>query len=126
MAEESSAPALSHPAWIAYRQGWGLSFVEAGEGSKVPFRDYSGFSAETLRVMTAAYDAAMAKLQIKVGDPRTSNIAAKIAALAAEGERDPAKLCEQAIAKDKSDPGWRKTGIKIGADGAKKKPPRSN
>jgi hypothetical protein len=64
----------------------------------VPFRDYSGFNDETLRAMTAAYDAAIAKLGIKQDDPRTSNIAARIAALASEGERDPVELCENAIA----------------------------
>jgi hypothetical protein len=63
----------------------------------VPFRDYSGFNAETLRIMTAAYDAAVAKLHIKNDDPRTGKIAAKIAALAADGERDPANLCERAL-----------------------------
>lgn len=64
----------------------------------MPFRDYSGFDAATLKVMTAAYDAAIAKLGIENTDPRTSNIAARIAAMASEGERDQAKLCDQAIA----------------------------
>jgi hypothetical protein len=63
----------------------------------VPFRDYSSFNEATLKVMAAAYDAAMIKLGIKAGDPRTSSIAARIAALASEGERDPDVLCEQAI-----------------------------
>jgi hypothetical protein len=64
----------------------------------MPFRDYSGFDDAVLKVMTAAYDAAIAKLGINNTDPRTSNIAARIAALASEGERDPTKLCDQAIA----------------------------
>jgi len=64
----------------------------------MPFRDYSGFNFATLQTMTAAYDAAVAKLNIKSADPRTGNIAATIAALAAEGERDPVKLCEAALA----------------------------
>jgi hypothetical protein len=64
----------------------------------MPFRDYSTFDAATLKAMTAAYDAAVAKLNIKADDPRTSNIAARIAALASEGERDHNKLCDQAIA----------------------------
>ena len=64
----------------------------------VPFRDYSGFNAATLRTMTEAYDAAIAKVGIKGADPRTSKIAAKIAALAADGERDPVKLCDAALA----------------------------
>ncbi len=72
------------------------AFVDGG--CKVPFRDYSGFNEEMLRNMTAAYDDAVAKLNIKRSDPLTSKIAARIAALAAGGERDPAKLCEGAIA----------------------------
>jgi hypothetical protein len=66
--------------------------------AQVPFSDYSGFNAETLKIMTAAYDAAVAKLGIKPSDPLTSNLAARIAALVAGGERDPGKLCDQAIA----------------------------
>ena len=46
----------------------------------MPFRDYSGFNPETLRVMTASYDATVAKLNLKSVDPRTGKIAAKIAA----------------------------------------------
>ena len=64
----------------------------------MPFRDYSGFNPETLRVMTASYDATVAKLNLKSVDPRTGKIAAKIAALAAEGERDPVKLSDLALA----------------------------
>ena len=64
----------------------------------MPFRDYSGFTAETLRNMTAAYDTAIAKLNIKTPDPLTSKLAAAIAAIASEGERDPGKLCERALA----------------------------
>jgi hypothetical protein len=64
----------------------------------MPFRDYSGFNDETLKAMSSAYDAATAKLGIKEGDPMTSNIAAMIAALAAEGEREASQLCEKAIA----------------------------
>jgi hypothetical protein len=45
----------------------------------MPFRDYSGFDDAMLKAMTAAYDAAIAKLGIKAGDPRTSDIAARIA-----------------------------------------------
>jgi len=64
----------------------------------MPFRDYSNFDAAALKAMTAAYDAAIAKLGIKTDDPLTSNIAARIAALASEGQRDPVKLCDQASA----------------------------
>ena len=67
-------------------------------GAAVPFRDYSGFNDEILQAMTAAYDAALAKLGIEPGDPMTSNLAAMIAALASEGEHDRDKLCEQAVA----------------------------
>jgi hypothetical protein len=63
----------------------------------MPFRDYSGFDTRMLTAMRAAYDAAIAKLGIKPDDPRTSNLAAIIAALASEGQRDPVVLCEQAI-----------------------------
>lgn len=64
----------------------------------MPFRDYSGFDTATLDTMRAAYDAAIAKLGITPTDPRTSNVAAIIAALAADGQRDPDLLCERAIA----------------------------
>lgn len=85
-------------------------------GREVPFRDYSGFNAATLQIMTAAYDAAVAKLNIKSSDPRTSQLAAAIAALAAEGERDPEKLCERALAAPHKKP--------IGMQ--KLRPPQSN
>ena len=63
----------------------------------MPFRDYSNFDDAMLKSMTAAYDAAIAKLNIKTGDPRTGKVAARIAALASEGQSDPVKLCDQAI-----------------------------
>ena len=47
--------------------------------------------------MTAAYDAVVARLQLKSNDPLTGKLAAKIANLAAEGERDVGKLTEQAL-----------------------------
>lgn len=65
----------------------------------MPFRNYTQFDGEALFKMRAAYDAVVARLRIKSDDPRTSKLAAKIAALAAEGERDVEKLAEQA-AKD--------------------------
>ena len=74
-----------------------VSLARQSVGIAVPFRDYSGFNDATLKAMTAAYDAAIAKLGIKAGDPLTSNVAAVIAALASEGERDPAQLCEKAL-----------------------------
>ena len=64
----------------------------------MPFRDYSRFNAEMLRNMNAAYDIGIAKLNIKSPDPLTGKLAAAIAAVAAEGERDPGTLCERALA----------------------------
>jgi hypothetical protein len=64
----------------------------------MPFRDYSGFNDAALKAMTAAYDAVISKLEIQSDDPRTSNLAAIIAALASEGERDPAKLWDMDMA----------------------------
>jgi hypothetical protein len=63
----------------------------------MPFQDYSGFNDTTLKAMTAAYDAALLRLGIEPGNPLTSDLAARIAALASEGERDPNQLCEKAI-----------------------------
>ena len=64
----------------------------------MPFRDYSVFDEKTLKAMGAAYDAAIAKLGIDANHPMTSNVAARIAALASEGEHDPIKLSERALA----------------------------
>jgi hypothetical protein len=63
----------------------------------MPFRNYTQFDSETLSKMTAAYDAVVRRLGISNNDPRTSQLAAKIAAIAAEGERDVGKLIEQAL-----------------------------
>ena len=49
--------------------------------------------------MTAAYDIAVAKLNIKSPDPLTGKLAAAIVAVASEGERDPGRLCERALAR---------------------------
>jgi hypothetical protein len=62
----------------------------------MPFRDYKQFDSATLDIMAAAYDAVVLRLGIKGSDPRTRKIAAKIAGLAAESERDVGKLTEQA------------------------------
>jgi len=64
----------------------------------MPLRDYSGFDEAALKAMSAAYDAAIAKLGLGSDDPLTSNIAARIASLASEGQRDPTKLCDEAVA----------------------------
>jgi hypothetical protein len=68
----------------------------------MPFRNYHQFDLKTVRLMTAAYDAAIAQLGLTPDSPLTSKLAAAIAALADEGERDPGRLCEQAVAKLKS------------------------
>ena len=63
----------------------------------MPFRNYSQFDSETLKKMTAAYDAVVQRLGLQSDNPLTGKLAAKIAALAADGERDVGKLSEQAL-----------------------------
>jgi hypothetical protein len=63
----------------------------------MPFRDYTQFDAATLDKMAAAYDAVVKRLDIKSDNPLTGTLAARIAALAAEGERDVGKLTDQAL-----------------------------
>jgi hypothetical protein len=63
----------------------------------MPFRNYTQFDSAALKIMTAAYDAAVARLKIKSDNPLTGKLAAKIASLAAEGERDVGKLTEEAL-----------------------------
>jgi hypothetical protein len=60
----------------------------------MPFRDYTQFDAKTLKAMTAAYDAVVARLHIQSSDPVTSKVAAKIIGLVNAGERDVGKLTE--------------------------------
>jgi len=64
----------------------------------MPFHSYNQFDSATLDIMAAAYDAAVERLAIKSDNPLTSMLAAKIAALAAEGDRDVGKLTEKALA----------------------------
>ena len=64
----------------------------------MPFRNYSQFTSGTLKIMATAYDAVIAKLGIASSDPRTSQIAAKIASLVSEGETDVTKLCDKTCA----------------------------
>ena len=68
-------------------------------GNAMPFRDYTGFDLETVRVLNEAYDAAFAKLSLDNPNPSTSKLAALIVKMAREGERDPVKLCDAAVAK---------------------------
>ena len=63
----------------------------------MPFRNYTQFDSATLDKMAAAHDAVVRRLDLKSDDPRTGRLAAKIASLAAEGERDVEKLSEQAL-----------------------------
>jgi hypothetical protein len=63
----------------------------------MPFQDYKGFDLDTMRNMTAAYDAAIAKLKINSNDPLRATLAAKIVVLARAGVRDPTQLCEIAL-----------------------------
>jgi len=69
----------------------------------MPFRNYHQFDLATARLMTAAYDAALSQLALTPDNPMTGKLAAAIAALADDGERDPARLCEQAVAKLKAE-----------------------
>jgi hypothetical protein len=63
----------------------------------MPFRNYTQFDSATLDIMGAAYDAAVKRLGITSDNPLTSKLAAKIAALASEGERDATKLTELSL-----------------------------
>lgn len=64
----------------------------------MPFSKYDGFNSDTLKIMTEAYDAAVARLGINSSDPRTGKIAAHIVSLASAGQRDPKILCDLACA----------------------------
>jgi hypothetical protein len=63
----------------------------------MPFRNYTQFDSGTLDIMKSAYDAVVRRLNLNSDDPLTGKLAAKIAALAAEGERDVGKLTERAL-----------------------------
>ena len=63
----------------------------------MPFRNYRQFDSETLCIMQSAYSAALVRLGAASGDPRSGSIAAAIAKLTDEGERDPNVLCELAL-----------------------------
>jgi hypothetical protein len=64
----------------------------------MPLRNDTQFNVSTLQAMSAAYDAAIAKLGITLPDPRTAKIATKIVALVSSGESDPAALCDKVCA----------------------------
>jgi len=63
----------------------------------MPFRDFPDISLDERERLTAVFDQVCARLNIASDDPRRSNIAAKIMALAAAGERDQGKLIEQTL-----------------------------
>jgi hypothetical protein len=63
----------------------------------MPFRDLTNISLDERQRLTAVFDAVCARLKMGPDDPRRANIAAKIIALAATGERDQAKLIEQTL-----------------------------
>jgi hypothetical protein len=69
----------------------------------MPFRNYHQFDLATVRLLTAAYDTAIAQLGLTPDNPMTSKLAVAIAALADDGERDPTRLCELALAKLKAE-----------------------
>jgi|GraSoiStandDraft_5_1057265.scaffolds.fasta_scaffold1968611_1 hypothetical protein len=63
----------------------------------MPFRDIANISLDERQRLTAVFDEVCARLNIASDDPRRANIAAKIMALAATGERDRGKLIEQTL-----------------------------
>ncbi len=63
----------------------------------MPFRDLANISLDERQQLTAVFDAVCDRLNIASDDPRRANVAAKIMALAATGERDQGKLIEQTL-----------------------------
>jgi len=56
------------------------------------------FGPEEVVSLTAAFDAALSKLgRVDRKDPMTTTVAKLIIQLAKDGERDPEKLCDQAL-----------------------------
>jgi hypothetical protein len=56
------------------------------------------FEPEDIPSLTAAFDAALSKLRLKDRkDPITTAVAKAIIQLAKDGERDPKKLCDEAL-----------------------------
>jgi hypothetical protein len=77
----------------------------AGEGWTVPIRPIiqnefgAPFSPEDVAALTTAFEAALAKLQlVDRTDPMTTAVAKVITQLAKDDERDPKKLCDDALA----------------------------
>ena len=63
----------------------------------MPFRNYGNFDHRTLVVLQKAYDSALVQLGIRGDDPRSGPLAAAIAQLADDGERNADALCAAAI-----------------------------
>ena len=89
----------------------------------MPFRHLKPgrFDLDTLKLMQQAFDTVCAKLQMDEGDSRRLTLANEIIRLAAEGTHEQlAEQAEGALAlaapHEPYEPGWFKTGIKIGAE----------
>jgi hypothetical protein len=63
----------------------------------MPFRNYKQFDQTTLAILQDAYDRALARIGATANDSRSGILAAAIAKLADDGERDPAILCDLAL-----------------------------
>ena len=63
----------------------------------MPFRDLPNIDAETLRIMTQAFDAVCDRLGIGADDPERGEVASAIMELVSVGERNPAKLFSLAL-----------------------------
>jgi hypothetical protein len=72
----------------------GITFPD--KRGPIAFRNYTRFTTETLRAITAAYDAVVARLKLKPADPRTGKLAILIVQLTDAGVVDPEKLADQA------------------------------
>jgi hypothetical protein len=64
----------------------------------MPFRNETQFNIETVKGMTAAYDAVAAQLKLTPDDPRRGKLATLIVQLAKAGVVDTEKLADQARA----------------------------
>ena len=64
----------------------------------MPFSNYKQFNSDAMITMTAAYDAAIARLGIPKDDPRIAKLANIIVTFASQGVQDAATLCDQACA----------------------------
>jgi hypothetical protein len=59
----------------------------------------SGFDPETIEIMTTAYERARTTLGlVDRSDPLTEIVAKKVIEVAQTGVRDPAQMCDQALA----------------------------